>query len=201
MKAYNYHTLTTFLFSQIINENDVTYLCKGNKDKLTEEEKEELEVLWTKIFYIFLEDKGDKEVLNNFRTIKDMLEMEKEYETIRSCIMLFSLASEEDRGRVVNILKNYNQELDLDKKLKPQFDKITRYLKILKTNIQQERLDNAELFKRATKKVKLDIYRETATINRVLGVNLNPMKTTLPEHVAHLKILEQHGRRSTGTHS
>ena len=105
MKAYNYHTLTTFLFSQIINENDVTYLCKGNKDKLTEEEKEELEVLWTKIFYIFLEDKGDKEVLNNFRTIKDMLEMEKEYETIRSCIMLFSLASEEDRGRVVNILK------------------------------------------------------------------------------------------------
>lgn len=197
MKTYEYHTLTVFLFQKILNEKDVTHLYKGPKEEITDSILKQLNLAWREIIYVFLDAKGDKTTKDKFTTLIDLLEMEKEHSTIRAALHLLPLAEKKEaKERIVVVLKKHNQKIDINEKIEPQLLKIERYLKILSTNIRQKKLDNRELFKKVTKKIKMDVFEEAALLNKAIDIRLNPMTTLLPEWVAHFKLLKHYGGRS-----
>lgn len=192
MKVHDYYTITLFLFSNIINTGDVKYLLIEPEKELSLDQQNELAFLWNIIFYKYLDEKGDKETRDNFEIIIDVLEMEQEYNSIKGAVSLYILpTSTQDKQKLCAILEKYGQKIKADKELQPQIDIIERHLKILGTNIRQKKIQNDEIFKKVRKKVKMDMFRETAILHKILGIKLTPMTTTLPEYVAHLELAKQ----------
>ena len=118
--------------------------------------------------------------------------MEKEYDVVRGAIALYLMPTNSlEKKRIKTILEEYGQKINPKKKLQPQVDVIERYLRILETNIRQKKLENAEIFKKVRKKVKLEIFKETASLHKILGIKLAPMSTTLPEYIAYLEMAKE----------
>ena len=174
-------SLPVFNFYQILNNEDLSWLCHGHEIdddpiQLTTEEQIELAQVWFNITSEYNELFGSKINHNNYITVAQLGEMGQELEIVGTLISFYLLRPSE-------ALKN---ELEKWKYNPDDLEKVQKKLDGLKFKMQFTKDKNKELFQNPEEqkeKVKHNLYGDVVLLENSMGVTIDVHKTVLEKWV------------------
>ena len=187
-------TLFMYNFYEILDTQDYRWLVTDyneNSDlELTDNQKEELEVLWKEIFNEYIELKGDQKIINSLRKRALIANLQNR---LYFGATLLKLIAKNPKSKnledIINELAKWKFRLDKEKPLPKEIEKVTKQLKSLRTRLNMEISRYTSELEKQQKQEKTNIDEQAINVGKTLDLKypIISKETTVTQWLAYSK--------------